>query len=195
MRLRRMAARRAGDVISRSCQSRRRSGVAGAAKRTSCGSSSIRGDGRALRSDAPRRPAHNDAPLHPAHNDAPRQPARSRRIHAGERHLRGGGFRDCARNDMRGWLASRQCGALPANSRRTRFRPPCLARSPAIRRRRTLKFPRCPSPAAPQALRINHHEKERRHSDPTFASSPVPHQSAGRGNRRGLDGPTMQKSL
>jgi len=26
--------------------------------------------------------------------------------------------------------------------------------------------PPCPSPAAPQALRIVHHEKERRHRDP-----------------------------
>ena len=49
------------------------------------------------------------------------------------------------------------------------------------------------SPAAPQALRIVHHEKERRHRDPWFASSPPNSVSAGRGHRRGLDGPSMPK--
>ena len=49
------------------------------------------------------------------------------------------------------------------------------------------------SPAAPQARRIVHHEKESRRRDPKFASSPAPSVSAGRGHRRGLDGPTMPK--
>jgi hypothetical protein len=52
-----------------------------------------------------------------------------------------------------------------------------------------------PSPAAPQALRIVHHEKERWHCDPMFASGPAPDQSDGRGYRRGLDGPTMPKPI
>ena len=39
------------------------------------------------------------------------------------------------------------------------------------------------------------HEKERRRVGPMFASSPAPRQSVGRGHRRGLDGPTMPKSL
>ena len=51
------------------------------------------------------------------------------------------------------------------------------------------------SPGAPQALRIVHHEKERRQRDPMFASSPAPGVNAGRGHRRGLDGPTMPKPL
>ena len=49
--------------------------------------------------------------------------------------------------------------------------------------------------AAPQALRIVHHEKKRPHRDPTFASSTVPRQAAGRVHRRGLDGPSMQNPL
>ena len=36
-----------------------------------------------------------------------------------------------------------------------------------------------------------HHEKERRHRGPKFASSPVTRQAASRGHRRGLDGPSM----
>ena len=48
---------------------------------------------------------------------------------------------------------------------------------------------------APQreALRIVHHEKERRQTGPRFASGPAPRQCAGRGHRRGLDDPTMPK--
>ena len=49
--------------------------------------------------------------------------------------------------------------------------------------------------AAPKALRIVHHEKERRHRDPKSASSPAPRQSDGRGHRRGLDGPSMPNPL
>jgi len=55
------------------------------------------------------------------------------------------------------------------------------------------KCPRCPSPAATQSPRIVHHEKERRHRDPMFASSPAPRRSVGRGHRRGLDGPSMPR--
>jgi len=40
-----------------------------------------------------------------------------------------------------------------------------------------------------------HHEKERRHPGPTFASGPPPCQSDGRGHRRGLDGPSMPNQL
>src|SRR4051812_27911868 len=47
--------------------------------------------------------------------------------------------------------------------------------------------------AAPTALRIVHHEKERQRSDPNFAPGPVPGKHAGRGHRRGLDGPSMPK--
>jgi|GEM_PF-2531883 len=39
------------------------------------------------------------------------------------------------------------------------------------------------------------HEKERRHRGPLFASDPLPRQNAGRGHRRGLDGPSMPKPL
>ena len=39
------------------------------------------------------------------------------------------------------------------------------------------------------------HEKERRHGGPRSASSPPPRKSAGRGHRRGLDGPSMPKPL
>ena len=38
------------------------------------------------------------------------------------------------------------------------------------------------------------HEKERLHGDARFASSPAPDWSAGRGHRRGLDGPSMPKT-
>ena len=37
------------------------------------------------------------------------------------------------------------------------------------------------------------HEKERRRRDARFASSPMARANAGRGHRRGLDGPTMAK--
>jgi hypothetical protein len=49
------------------------------------------------------------------------------------------------------------------------------------------------SPAAPKATRIVNHEKERLRRDPKFASSPLARVSAGRGHRRGLDGPTMPR--
>jgi hypothetical protein len=48
--------------------------------------------------------------------------------------------------------------------------------------------------AAAKALRIVHHDKNRRHRDRTFASSPAPRQPDGRGHRRGLDGPSMPKT-
>jgi hypothetical protein len=50
-------------------------------------------------------------------------------------------------------------------------------------------------PPRGEAPRLVGHEKERRQRDPTFASSPVPCQSAGRGIRRGLDGPTKPNKL
>jgi len=45
------------------------------------------------------------------------------------------------------------------------------------------------------ALPIVNHETERRHADPCFASGPVPCTRAGRGHRRGLDGPSMPTPL
>jgi hypothetical protein len=39
------------------------------------------------------------------------------------------------------------------------------------------------------------HEKERRRRDARFASSPMARANAGRGHRRGLDGPTMPNTL
>jgi hypothetical protein len=58
---------------------------------------------------------------------------------------------------------------------------------------------RCRAPSARAWLRdakrraIVHHEKERSRSDRSFASGPVPGHCAGRGHRRGLDGPSMPK--
>ncbi len=42
--------------------------------------------------------------------------------------------------------------------------------------------------AAAPGARIVHHDRERRHRDPRFASSPSARGAAGRGHRRGLDG-------
>ena len=50
-------------------------------------------------------------------------------------------------------------------------------------------------PAGAEGAALVGHEKERRHRDPSFASSPAPRQSDGRGHRRGLDGPSMPKPL
>ena len=87
-------------------------------------------------------------------------------------------------------------GVTPSASR-------CLASAPGDCLHRRFKTTNAPrhrwppgeqaSPAAPQALRIVHHEKERRLRDPWFASSPALDVDAGRGHRRGLDGPTMPK--
>ena len=45
--------------------------------------------------------------------------------------------------------------------------------------------------AGAAGARIVHHEKERLRAGPTFASSPSARVTAGRGHRRGLDGPSM----
>ena len=49
--------------------------------------------------------------------------------------------------------------------------------------------------ARAEGPRIVEHEKERRHREVMFASSPLTSERAGRGHRRGLDGPTMPKTI
>jgi hypothetical protein len=46
-----------------------------------------------------------------------------------------------------------------------------------------------------EAVPIVHHDKERRQLDSRFASGPQASRGAGRGHRRGLDGPTMPNTL
>jgi len=58
-----------------------------------------------------------------------------------------------------------------------------------VARRSTANF------AKRHGLHVVHHEKERRRAGPRFASRPAPRQGAGRGHRRGLDGPSMPRPL
>ena len=46
-----------------------------------------------------------------------------------------------------------------------------------------------------EAAPIVHHDKERWQLDSRFASGPQASRGAGRGHRRGLDGPTMPNTL
>ena len=99
------------------------------------------------------------------------------------------------RNDARGRPAGRARGltrtsgqhvsAPPRDGRCTSPSAPCCPNWNAV--------PTARRPAAPKALPIVDHEKERLRPDPQFASSPLARVNAGRGHRRGLDGPTMPK--
>jgi len=51
------------------------------------------------------------------------------------------------------------------------------------------------SPRRRWRRRFVEHEKERRLAGPSFASSPLPSDRAGRGHRRALDGPSMPPPL
>ena len=65
---------------------------------------------------------------------------------------------------------------------------------PVVRCNRAAARREAPLPARGAAgAALVEHEKERRQLGPMFASSPLNRVSAGRGHRRGLDGPTMPK--
>jgi len=71
----------------------------------------------------------------------------------------------------------------------------CATVDPACRRRWPIPATAPFAPAHPRprraAPRIVDQEKERRRAGPRFASGPVACDRAGRGHRRGLDGPPM----